>query len=113
MNRKVKFALIGVGLALAHLAVTTTLIVYAFARGMEQFDRGVLPTPKEQMKLAIVETVGDVLMSPGIALYEMLPRELKVGNVLEWAFVLANSLVWGFGMLLIWRMLKKRFATKK
>jgi len=88
----------GIFLRLAHLLLTIVLVIYSFAEGMARFDAGTPSTVFED----VISVCANVLMQPMYAAYSAIPREIQ-SNILEWSLLAANSLLWGFGLLFLWR----------
>lgn len=85
-------------LGLAHFLLTMVLLIYAFGEGMARFDEGSPPTAFENY----IDVVVEILMQPGSTIYDLIPKEKKT-DLIEWTLVAVNSLLWGFGVLFLWR----------
>ena len=98
---------LGLGLSIAHLVITLLLAVASFGRTMAHFDAGTLPEGTDAQMSSAMDLVVTLLMTPGMAVYALVPSALQSSPV-EWTLMLLNSALWGFGLLLLWRLVTRR-----
>lgn len=88
----------GILIGLAHFLLSMVLILYSFSTGMARFDEGTPSTVFED----VISVCANVLMQPMGAVYDSIPRKIKT-ELIEWTLFVANSLLWGFGILFLYR----------
>ena len=95
MNKKI--IITSVIVALVHFALTISLMLFAISTGMEAFNNpdhhisGI-----ERFSGSLVK----VLMQPVMSLWTPWMSK-NMPNMVEWVLVIANSLLWGFAIVLI------------
>lgn len=100
----------GAGLSVVHLMMTLVLIGYVFVMSMSRFETGSVPQGFESLIVNSAAFAAQILMNPGLLVYDNLPSELRT-DLLEWTLTILNSGVWGFWLLFIWRQIKSRIGA--
>ena len=80
------------------------LVIITFSTGMERFNKGTFPTPVEERIENLISICVEILMQPMLPVYDAIPREIQ-NDFIEWSLVTINSLLWGFSILFLWRLL--------
>ena len=74
---------------------------------MAMMDSGVLPGSTEAIVDGALSTTAEILMLPGMLIYDLLPVRLR-HDIVEWSLLVATSLIWGFSALYLWRRFHRR-----
>ena len=85
----------GVAIYAIHFLLTMGLVVLLLSSGMARMDTGVLPGSSEAIVDGILSTISDILMQPGMSIYDAIPVRLR-HNMVEWSLMVVSSLLWGF-----------------
>lgn len=99
---KRKIIIRGFAISTVHFLLVIGLVFYLFSSGMARFDSGVLPGSMEALLDSVLSTMAEILMQPGMLIYDSMPKRFRHDSV-EWTLLVANSLLWGFSVLYLWR----------
>jgi hypothetical protein len=86
-----------------HLLIMLSCLAISFSLGMERFDVGQLE-PKIIEKATNI--VANLLMAPAKYLWTSWASK-NLPNIVEWALLLTNSLLWGTVIAFIYQKLKR------
>ena len=101
----------GAIISLLHLVFTLSMLHFSFVIGLAYLDTFEQQNSFKKIILTIPSFMASILTSPGVFIPS--PSPLGVWSIVVYCAIwLSNSVLWGFGLLFIWHLIKQRKAKR-